>query len=151
VGCVCWRHTTMYDGAWVWWMLAADINVRTLAGARGGAPPPWRGSFVSDGEFCVSVVLRRVRVWISKWVARELSGGQNSKLGKLRLAVCTVWCLYGSTDLGEMGSVGKRWTVPTVQQALCPLVLRSSGGHALSEDGRRCSFELPTHPCLAVQ
>jgi hypothetical protein len=45
VGCVCWRHTTKSDGTWVWWMLAADINVRTLGGARCGAPVPWRGIF----------------------------------------------------------------------------------------------------------
>jgi hypothetical protein len=88
---------------------------------------------------------------ISKWVARGLSGGHNSNFGKLRLAVCTVWCRYGSTDLGELSSVGKRWTVPVVQRALCPPVCRSLGGHALSEDGRRCSFELPTHSRFAVQ
>ena len=28
----------------------------------------------------------------------------------------------------------------------CPPVLRSMGGQAQSEDDRRCSFELPTHP-----
>jgi hypothetical protein len=78
---------------------------------------------------------------ISKLVARELSGGHNSNLGKLRLFVCTVWCRYGSTDLGELGSGGKRWTVPVVQRALYPLVCRSLGGHALREDGRRCSLE----------
>jgi hypothetical protein len=49
VGCVCWRHTTKSDGTSVWWMLAADVNVRTLGGARCGAPVPWRGVFVSDG------------------------------------------------------------------------------------------------------
>jgi hypothetical protein len=41
VGSVCWRHTTMYDGTCVCWMLAADVNVRTLGGARCGAPVPW--------------------------------------------------------------------------------------------------------------
>jgi hypothetical protein len=50
--------------------------------------------------------------------------------------------------MGELGSVGKRWTVHVVQRALRPPVSRSSGGRALSEDGRRRSFELPTHPCL---
>jgi hypothetical protein len=67
------------------------------------------------------------------------------------LVVCIVWCPYGSIDMGELGSVGKRWTVSVVQRTLCPRVFRSSGGHALSEDGRRCSFELTTHPCFAVQ
>jgi hypothetical protein len=38
VGCVCWRHTTMSDGTWGWWMLSADVSVRTLGGARCGAP-----------------------------------------------------------------------------------------------------------------
>jgi hypothetical protein len=108
------------------------------------------GLFVSDDGVCRSVVLRRVRFWISKWAARELSGGHNLKLGKLRIAVCTVWCRYGSTDMGALGSGGKRWTVHVVQRALCPPVLRSSGGQARSEDNRRCSFELPIHPCFAV-
>jgi hypothetical protein len=119
---------------------------------RGVARRPREGErYVSDGRFCLSVVLRWVRVGISKWVARELLGKYNSKFGKLRLAVCTVWYLYGSINLGELGSVGKRMTVPFVQRTLCPLVLRSSGDHALSEWGRRCSFELPTHPCFSVQ
>jgi hypothetical protein len=43
VGCVCWRHMTMPDGAWVWWLLTADVNVRTLGGAPCGAPPPGEG------------------------------------------------------------------------------------------------------------
>ena len=89
-----------------------------------------------------------VCILISKWVARGLSGGHNSNFGKLRLVVCTVWCRYGSTDMGEISSVGKRWTVPVVQRALCPPICRSLGGQALSEDSRRCSFELPTHPRL---
>jgi hypothetical protein len=147
VGCVYCRHTTKYDGTWVCWILTADVNVRTLGGARCGAPVPGRGIFVRDGGLCRSAMLRWVCVWISKWVARELSGGHNSNFGKLRLSVCTVSCLYGSIDLGELGSVRKRWTVHVVQRALCPRVFRSSGGQALSEDGRRCSFELPTHLC----
>jgi hypothetical protein len=110
-----------------------------------------RGFFVSDDGVRMSVVPRRVHAWISKWVARELSGGQNSKLGKLRLAVYTVWCRYGSIDMGELGSFGKRWTVHVVQRALCPPVLRSSGGQARSEDDWRCSFELPTHPYFVIQ
>jgi hypothetical protein len=64
--------------------------------------------------------------------------------------MCTVWCRYGSTDLGELGTGGERWTVPVVQRALCPPVYRSMGGHAQSEDGRRCSLELPTHPRFVV-
>jgi hypothetical protein len=36
-------------------------------------------------------------------------------------------------------------------QRPCPLVLRSMGGHAQSEDDRRCSFELPIHPRYVVQ
>jgi hypothetical protein len=68
VECVCWRHTTRPDGTWVWWRLAADRNVRTLGGARCGAPPP-RGLFVSESCFCPILVLRRVHVWNSKWVA----------------------------------------------------------------------------------
>jgi hypothetical protein len=88
---------------------------------------------------------------ISKWVARELSGRRYSKFCELRLVVCTVWCRYGSTDMGELGSVGEWWTVAVVQRALCPPVCRSSGGHARSEDGRRCSFKLPTHPRYVVQ
>jgi hypothetical protein len=152
VECVCWRHTTRSDVTWVCMMSAADENViRTFGGARCGAPVPWRGFFVSDGGCCGSARLRWVRVWISKWVARKLSGGQISSFRKLRLAVCTVRCRYGSTNMGEVGSVGKRWTVPIVQHALCPPVSRSSGGQARSEDGRRCSFELPTHPCFAIQ
>jgi hypothetical protein len=110
------------------------------------------GFFVSDDGMCRSVVHRRVRFWMtSKWAARELSGGQNLKLGKLRLAVFTVWCRYGSIYLGELGSSGKRWTVHVVQRALSPPALRSSGGQARSEDDRRCSFELPIHLCFAVQ
>jgi hypothetical protein len=54
--------------------------------------------------------------------------------------------------MGELGSGGKSWTVHVVQRALlCPPVCRSSGGHARSEDGRRCSFKLPTHPLYVVQ
>jgi hypothetical protein len=53
--------------------------------------------------------------------------------------------------MGELGSGGERWTVPVVQRALCRLVCRSSGGQARSEDGRRCSFKLPTHPRYVVQ
>jgi hypothetical protein len=41
---------------------------------------PGEGVFVIDRWFCVFVVLRRVHVWISKWVARELSGREFSKL-----------------------------------------------------------------------
>jgi hypothetical protein len=130
VAFVCWRHTTKSDGTWVYWMLAADVNVRTLGGAWGARRPRGGRSFVSDVGFFMSAVLRWVHVWISKWVARGLSGGQNSKLGKLRLAVCIVWCLYGSTNLGEMGSVGKRWTVPLVRRPLCPPILSSSRGQA---------------------
>jgi hypothetical protein len=42
---MCWRHTTMLDGTWVCFLLASGVNVRTLGGARGGAPNPWRGEF----------------------------------------------------------------------------------------------------------
>jgi hypothetical protein len=122
--------------------------------ARWGAvwcATPGRGVFVSDGCFWVVVVLEWVHVRISKWVARELSGRQNSKLWEVRLAVCTVWCRYGSTDMGELGSGGERWTVPVIQRALCPTVYRSSGGQARSEDGRCSSFKLPTHPRCVVQ
>jgi hypothetical protein len=90
------------------------------------------GFFVSDGGLRASAVLRWVCILISKWVARGLPGGHNSNFGKLRLAVCTVRCLYGSTDMGELGSVGKRWTVHVIQRALCPPVYRSSGGQARS-------------------
>jgi hypothetical protein len=45
VGCVCWRHTIRPDGAWVWRMLAADKNVRTLSGARCRAPSMGKGFF----------------------------------------------------------------------------------------------------------
>jgi hypothetical protein len=106
--------------------------------------------FLSDVGLLRSAILRCVRSSVSKWVTRELSGGQNLNLGKLRLVVCTVWCRYVSTDLGEMVSVGKRWAVHVDRRALCPLVCRSSGGHVLSADGRRCSFELPTHPCFVA-
>jgi hypothetical protein len=92
-----------------------------------------------------------VCILISKWVARGLSGGHNSNFGKLRPAVCTVWYRYGSTDMGELGSGGKRGTAHVVQRALCPPLCRSLGGHAMSEDGRRCSFKLPTHPRYVVQ
>jgi hypothetical protein len=54
-GYVCWRHTTMHDVAWVWWMLAADVNVRMLGGTRFGAPVPWRG------VFCKRWLIVRVR------------------------------------------------------------------------------------------
>jgi hypothetical protein len=77
---VCWRYTTKPDGTWVWWGLAADGNVETLGGARYGAPPPRRGFFVSEGCFCPIVVLRRVHVLNSKWLAGELSERRNSKL-----------------------------------------------------------------------
>jgi hypothetical protein len=80
VDCVCWRHTTRPDGTWVWWRLAADGNVRTLGRARCGAPLPRRGFFVIEGRFCLCVVLRRVLVRNSKWVARKLSERRNSKL-----------------------------------------------------------------------
>jgi hypothetical protein len=43
----------MPDGTWVWCMLAADGNVRTLGGARCGAPLP-RGGFVIEGCFFFS-------------------------------------------------------------------------------------------------
>jgi hypothetical protein len=43
--CLCWLHMTTSDGTWVWWMLAADVNVRTLGEARCGAPVPWKGFF----------------------------------------------------------------------------------------------------------
>jgi hypothetical protein len=33
------------DGAWVWRMLAADVNVRTLGGAQCGTPPMGRWGF----------------------------------------------------------------------------------------------------------
>jgi hypothetical protein len=33
----------------------------------------------------------------------------------------------------------------------CPPISRTMGGQALSEDDRRCSFELPTHPRYVVQ
>jgi hypothetical protein len=42
-----------------------------------------------------------------KWVARMPFGELNSNEGKLRLVVCTVWCDFGSTDLGGMCSVGE--------------------------------------------
>jgi hypothetical protein len=41
---VCWRHTTRPDGTRVWRMLAADMNVRTLGGARFPAP-------LGEGDF----------------------------------------------------------------------------------------------------
>jgi hypothetical protein len=37
-GCVCWRHTTIFDGTWACCLVAADLNVRTLGWARCGAP-----------------------------------------------------------------------------------------------------------------
>jgi hypothetical protein len=48
---VYWRHTTKPDGAWVWWLLTADVNVLTLGGARCGAPPPGRGGFCNRWLF----------------------------------------------------------------------------------------------------
>ena len=42
---VCWRHTTKPDGTWVCFLRASGVDVRTLGGARGGAPAPWGGSF----------------------------------------------------------------------------------------------------------
>jgi hypothetical protein len=75
VGCVYWLHTTMPNGAWVWCLLTADVNVRTLRRARCGAPPP--GREFRNRWF---VVQKWVHAWISKWVARELSGGRISKL-----------------------------------------------------------------------
>jgi hypothetical protein len=39
---VCWRHTTIVDGTWVFRLRAADGNVRTLVGARWSAPYPCR-------------------------------------------------------------------------------------------------------------
>jgi hypothetical protein len=53
-----------------------------------------------------------------KWVALNPSGEHNSNFGKLRLAACTVYRVYGSNDLGELGSGGKRWPVHVVRQAL---------------------------------
>jgi hypothetical protein len=44
----------MLDGAWVSWLLTADMNVRTLGGARCGAPPPGRG-------FCNQLLFLSVR------------------------------------------------------------------------------------------
>jgi hypothetical protein len=108
VGCVCWRHTTIYDGTWVLRMLAADVNVMTLGKACVGAPALWRGGFCKRWQIlCVRNTVG------GTWVGFELGGaravgGQSSKFGKLRLVVCTVWCRYGSTNLSELGSVGKR-------------------------------------------
>jgi hypothetical protein len=56
----------MLGEAMVWWLLTADVNVRTLGGARCGALPPEKGVFIIDGCFCLFVVLRWVHVWISK-------------------------------------------------------------------------------------
>jgi hypothetical protein len=78
VGCVCWRHTTMLDGFGGCWRRTGTSG-RSVG--RGVAPRPRGGeNFVIEGCFCSFVVLKRVHVWISKWVARELSGRQNSKL-----------------------------------------------------------------------
>jgi hypothetical protein len=41
----------MLGEAWVWWLLTADVNVRTLGGARCGAPPPERGGFYNQWLF----------------------------------------------------------------------------------------------------
>jgi hypothetical protein len=80
------------------------------------------------------------------------SGCRGDRIRISEVALCCVYRMvpYGSIDMGELGLVGKRWTVHVVQRALCPLVCRSSGGQAESDDGCRCSFELPTHPCFAV-
>jgi hypothetical protein len=49
------------------------------------------------GKICIFVVGGAVAV-----------GGIDSNFGKLLLVVCTVCCVCGSTDLGELVSVGKR-------------------------------------------
>jgi hypothetical protein len=41
-------------------------------------------------------------------VTRKPSCELNSNDRKLRLVVCTVWCGYGSTDMGELCSVEER-------------------------------------------
>jgi hypothetical protein len=79
VGCVCWRHTTTSDGTWVWFLLAADMNVRTLGWARCGAPNPWRGVFVSDVELCgVAVLWVGIQCVFEVGGAGFVGGGHNS-------------------------------------------------------------------------
>jgi hypothetical protein len=98
------------------------------------------GFIVNDVELCGCSGLWVVRDVLLKRVARKLSGGQNSNFGSWAFAVCAVCCSYGSTNRGELGSVGKRWTVHVVQWAMWPQVYRSWGGQARSEDGRHSSF-----------
>jgi hypothetical protein len=90
-----------------------------------------------------------LRVLVLKWVALKLLGGHDSSVGKLRLAVCTVSCVYESNDRGEHSSWRKRWMVPIAQRVRCPPVCRSSGGQSVSDDGR-CIGRYPNHPCIAV-
>jgi hypothetical protein len=67
-----------------WGLGLEDVDGgRERPDARWGAvwrAAPGEGGFVIDGGICLFVVMRWVQVWISKWVARELSGGRFSKL-----------------------------------------------------------------------
>jgi hypothetical protein len=76
------------------------------------------GFFVSGVELRGCALLWEVSDVFLKRVARKMLGEHNSNLGKLRLAMCTVCCVYGSIDHGELSSVGKRWTVRAVQRAM---------------------------------
>jgi hypothetical protein len=72
--------------------------------AQLGAPYTWR-VFVIDEEYFCCVVLWVLREVMLKWVARKLLEGHDSNFG---IAVCTVSCVYGSTDRREHSFGRKR-------------------------------------------
>jgi hypothetical protein len=94
VGCVCWRHTTMSDGNWVWWMFAADVNVRTLSGARDGALAPWRG------QICQRWRILCVRSTVGDTCLNFKAGGARAT-GRTEFEVrkATPCCVYGMVSL----------------------------------------------------
>jgi hypothetical protein len=101
--------------------------------------------FVIDEAFWICVVLCLCRDIDLRVMARKLSVGHNSNFGKLRLGVCTLWCIYGSTDRGEHSSRGKRWMVTFVQRARCPLVCRPLGGQGREWSRLRKVAFVPTN------
>jgi hypothetical protein len=81
----------MPDGTWVCWMLAADGYVRTLGGARCGAPLLGRGVFCKRG---VRLFIRSTRVGTCSdfEVGGAIAVGE-MRLKTLKVAPCYVYRL----------------------------------------------------------
>jgi hypothetical protein len=67
---VCWRHTTTPGRTWISFLPASGVDVRTLGGARGGAPTPWGEFFVIYRTRWGVVVLSVVREVVVKRAAQ---------------------------------------------------------------------------------